>query len=156
VSILKEGEVRKVIQKFLEDQRVKFYPQKGAGPDFLLEGGGAVEVKGRGFDVKKGLEQFIRYPLTHPTLEIAMSTDALNFRTLYQLHIIEKSLKAKNKPSIRIYLVAKVDQGKYKVRVYASSEDLFNYVSSKLIEKLYVPFDAKLEDSIQKNLNTMG
>lgn len=152
---LKEMEVRKVIQKFLTNQKVKYYAQKGAGPDLLLEGGVAVEIKGKNFKLRRGVEQFIRYPLTHPKLEVAISTNTLDVRTLFALHIIEKSLRAAGKPPIRIYLVAKVEQDKYKVRIYASSEDLFSYFSSKLVEKLYIPFNAELEESIQRNVSTM-
>lgn len=153
VCDLRETEVRKVIQNFLTKQKVKHYAQKGAGPDFLLEGGGAIEVKGKGFDLRRGLEQFIRYPLTYSKLEVSMSTDALDARTIFALHIIEKSLRARGKPSIGIYLVAKVEEAKYKVRVYPSSEDLFSYVSSKLVERLYIPFDYNLEESLRRTVN---
>lgn len=134
---------------------MKFYPQKGAGPDLLLEGGGVVEVKGTNFDIRKAFEQFIRYPLTYLTLEIALPIDALELKTLYTLNLIEKSLKSRTRPSIRVYLIVGIGEGKYKVRVHASSEDLFNYVTVKLVEKLYIPFDVNLEDCIQKNHNTV-
>ena len=152
---LKEAEVRKVIQKFLADQGMKHYPAKGAGPDLLLENGGAIETKGKNFDVKRALEQIIRYTLTHPRFGIAVSTDSLDIRTLFALDVIEKSLKAMGKPSMEVYLVAKIEETKYRVRVYASSIDLFDYASSQLVGKLQTPLNIDLAQRIQRNVEIM-
>lgn len=152
---LKETEVKKVVQRFLKDRKTKYYPAKGAGPDILLKDGGAIETKGKKFAFKRALEQFIRYSLTQPKFGVAMSADTLDIKTIFALYIIEKSLEALSKPPIAIYLIVKVEDDKYRVRIYASTEELFNYVSSKFVEKLYIPIDVELEESIQRNVNTM-
>jgi hypothetical protein len=150
---LEEDEVSKVIQKYLASQKMKYYKQKGSGPDILREDGGVIETKGSGFDTKRSLEQFIRYPLTYPKLEIALPVDALSSATLTSLYIIERSLKAVGKPTIGIFLVTRVQDSKFKVRVYLSIEDLYDYVVSKLEEKMTPPADSEIEQSIRKSLN---
>ena len=152
---MEEKEVLKVVQKFLASQKIKFYRQKGSGPDILLESGGVVETKGKGFDMNRATEQFVRYPLTYPKLYVAMCADGLNTTILYVLYILEKSLKTRGKPSIGVYVIAKVEETKYKVRAYDSSEEMFHYVSSKLEEKLNISSDTQLEEELARSVETI-
>jgi hypothetical protein len=153
---MKESEVKKVVRKFFTNQRVKYYPTRGAGPDFLKGDGSAVETKGSGFDVKRSLNQFVRYGLTYTRLEIAVPCDTLTAVTLFALSVIEKSLEASGRQSVVIYLVARIGQTTYKIRVYASFRGLYDYVSSRFVEKLCGPADSELEQRVERSANLLG
>jgi len=154
---LRESEVLSAIRKFLADRKVKYYRQKGSGPDILLVGDGIIETKGKGFDAKRAFEQFVRYPLTYSSLQVAIPADALSIATLFALFVIEKSLKTASRPPIGVYLITKVSEARYRIRLFASSQELFESVSSRFEEKLRMAGEetADIEERIQKNVDIM-
>lgn len=148
---MEEDEVIGVVRKYLTDSNSKFYRQKGSGPDFVLEKGGVIEAKGSGFDLKRAAEQIIRYVLTYPKVEIAVPVDALNVAELFTLLLIETSMKASGKSSIKAMLIARVEENKYKIKVYLSIEDLWSYIFSKFEEIMTVAGSSDAEEGIRRN-----
>jgi hypothetical protein len=134
---LEETLVRSVIIKHLTNQREKFLPQSGSGPDINFPDGSVLELKGSVFDWRIALEQFIRYAYTHSALKLALPDDALDLYRIQALASFEAGLKFQMKPQIRTYLIGERGNNRFSARLFPSVKDIRQAVLSRIESGLY-------------------
>lgn len=83
---MKEDTVRKVMAKYFTSKGIKIIPQRGAGPDFHIEGEGkVVEVKGSKYDFERMLRQLWDYAFKFVDVSLALPYDGLTLKKAQQL-----------------------------------------------------------------------
>lgn len=154
---MKENTVRKVIIAFLREQRQRFTPTQGAGPDILKEDGTAIEIKGSG--VGRGtLAQLTKYAFTHSDLEFALPYDAAGLDLIYGLWVIEHAIARRTTGRERrlgVYIVGKVklpsvEEGTYGVYRFNSVTELLNRINGDLQYSASLSYDIATEEAIER------
>jgi hypothetical protein len=147
---MEENEVKRVFKAYLDKIGIQYFVSKGAGPDFEFEDGSIAEVKGSEWaDVGAILRQLAEYYLKSPSMIFVTPSDSLNLDRAFRLWMLEcilKGMKREGK-AIRVILVDKVADKKYKVYQFDSMEDLWREIAEKISSKQprwYDPVDEKL------------
>jgi len=153
-----EKTVKQVIMKYLSKQGIRFSPkkEKAAGPDILIDGT-ALEIKGKTFNIKSALEQFIKYALEYTDLQIGFPIETLSIEFIYSLYALEWAVKYRP-PSgphlIKTYLVCKSNGEEYCVERFESIEALLEDVKEKIGQKAYLA--VKSDEALMKNALEIG
>lgn len=133
-----EEEVKKVFEVYLNRSKIQYFRGRGAGPDFEFEDGSVAEAKGSEWaDVGAVLRQIAEYYLKSPAVTIAAPADSLNLDRGFRLWMLERimrHLKFDGKP-IKMFLVDKVTDNKYKIYTFNSLEDLWKEVGERIEQK---------------------
>jgi hypothetical protein len=147
---MEENEVKRVFKAYLDKIGIQYFVSKGAGPDFEFENGSIAEVKGSEWaDVGAILRQLAEYYLKSPSMIFVTPSDGLNLDRAFRLWMLERILKGMKREgkAIRVILVDKIEDKKYKVYEFYSLEELWREVTEKIISKLpswYDPVNEKL------------
>jgi hypothetical protein len=152
-----ENTVRRVMIAFLEEQRQRFKPMGGAGPDILKEDGTAIEIKGSRVP-QRTLEQLTRYAFTHSDIELALPYDALEPDFVYGLWVIEHAIARRTTGRERrlgVYIVGKVElphveEGTYAVFRFNSVTELLDRINGDLQYSASLPYDIATEEAIKR------
>lgn len=154
-----ENTVRKVMIAFLKEQRQRFKPMSGAGPDILKEDGTAIEIKGSRV-LRATLEQLTRYAFTHSDLELALPYDALELDFVYGLWVIEHAIARRTTGRERrlgVYIVGRVElpgveEGTYGVFRFNSVTELLDRINGDLQYSASLSYDTATEEAIKRTL----
>jgi len=104
---MKEDTVRKVMRKYFASKNIKIIPQRGAGPDFHIEGEGkVVEVKGSKYDFERMLRQLWDYAFKFVDVSLALPYDGLTLKRAEQLTGLAQLIEEAKDIRLRVYLVA--------------------------------------------------
>jgi hypothetical protein len=104
---MKEETVRKVMRKYFASKDIKIIPQRGAGPDFHIEGEGkVVEVKGSKYDFERMLRQLWDYAFKFVDVSLALPYDGLTLRKTQQLIGLSRLIEDAKDIRLRVYMVA--------------------------------------------------
>lgn len=152
-----ENTVREVIIAFLKEQRQRFKPTSGAGPDILKEDGTAIEIKGSRTQ-RRTLEQLTRYAFTHSDLELALPYDALELDFIYGLLVIEHAIARRTtgrECRLAVYIVGRVElpgveEGTYGVYRFNSVTDMLDRINGDLQYSASLPYDTATEEAIDR------
>ena len=120
-----EAQVRRVMLSYLAEIGERFTGQEGAGPDILRDGG-ALEVKGSRFPLRRSLRQIVEYAFRYKTVALALPVDAVSVGLLLRLYLVEAALSAARPESPRfgLYLVSGWGEAGYAVLAFPSVERL--------------------------------
>ncbi len=152
-----ENTVRRIMIAFLEEQRQRFKPTVGAGPDILKEDGTAIEIKGSQLP-QRTIGQLTRYAFTHSDLELALPYDALVPDFVYRLLVIEHAIARRTvgrERRLGVYIVGKVElpsieEGTYAVFRFNSVTELLDRINGDLQYSASLPYDIATEEAIKR------
>lgn len=82
-----EETTRKVMIKYFQSMGLNPNPQRGAGPDIMIDGT-AIEVKGTRYDVRRLLNQIVDYTYKHKRVGVALPIDGLNLEIVQQIETL--------------------------------------------------------------------
>ncbi len=152
-----ENTVRRVMIAFLKEERQRFKPMGGAGPDILKEDGTAIEIKGSRVP-QRTLDQLTRYAFTHSDLELALPYDALEPVFVYGLWVIEHAIARRTigrERRLGVYIVGKVElpsveEGTYAVFRFNSVTELLDRINGDLQYSASLPYDTATKEAIKR------
>ncbi len=128
-----ELQVRKVILSYLAEIGERFTGQQGSGPDILRDGG-ALEVKGSRFPLRRSLHQIVEYAFRYRTVALAVPVDAVSVALLLRLYVVEAALSAARPElaKVGLYVVSGEGDSGYAVLAFPSAERLLMGVLRQL------------------------
>ena len=132
---MEEDEVKEAFKAYLDKTKAQYYVGRGAGPDFEFEDGSVAEAKGSEWaDVGAVLRQIADYYLKRPSVTFVVPADSLNLDRAFRLYVLERVLMSMKRggKTIRVFLVDKIADGKYKARMFDSFEDLWKSVTERI------------------------
>jgi len=102
---MKEETVRLIMIKYFESKIMKAIPQRGAGPDLLIDGK-AVEVKGSRFKFDRMLRQLLDYAYKYSDVSLALPFDGLTIQKAHKLSCFDEMIKHAKGKGLKVYIVA--------------------------------------------------
>jgi len=106
-----EEKVRKVMIEYFKSKGMKPNPQRGAGPDILIDGM-AVETKGSRYEFQRMLKQLVSYAYKYSEVSLALPVDGLTFERASQLEILCFYLMTAGRKGFDLYIVFVLDQNR--------------------------------------------